>query len=317
MAGTQLFPIIYDYISDRSRNRTVAFGWEYMSVFFRVIGIVVGGLGLLVPVREGSAEKLPPFKILANGTRYELALGPEQRKLQEVSVYFESAGNVSSAVVFEIEGPPELRGTVSSVLVPKGGGDESVLLESAGATEPLQILGPKGKGYDAVVIDGTNGGGGIRAVYHLHKDACLPRASTRYLSRLTLDLSKIDRALYDPGFVVRLAMQEVPFSGSQIASIKPSSDGKYRGEPILLMGTISYGGEYATITKRKGGKVRSRSRIPVVKYVSYKGRSLSLARLRGKLRGGKATVELSNGGFIYGVCFKLERRRQVRNGYPL
>jgi hypothetical protein len=58
-------------------------------------------------------------------------------------------------------------------------------------------------------------------------------------------------------------------------------------------------------------------RIPIVKYVGYKGYGLSLARIKGLLNGGKATFELSNGGDIYGVCFSLARKRQVRNGYPM
>jgi hypothetical protein len=117
---------------------------------------------------------------------------------------------------------------------------------------------------------------------------------------------------------VSVALQEFPFKRDQAASIKPSSDGKYRGEPILLMQTIAYGSEYVNIRQyAKSGKLRSARRIPIIKYVGYRGLSLSLARLRGLLNGGKATFELTNGSDIYGVCFSLARRRQVRNGYPM
>jgi hypothetical protein len=90
----------------------------------------------------------------------------------------------------------------------------------------------------------------------------------------------------------------------------------YKGEPILLMSTMAYGGEYVSIVKWAKGKIASIKEIPVVKYVSYRGYNLSLARLNGTLSGGKVTYELSDGGLTYGVCLAAERRRQYANGYP-
>ena len=174
-----------------------------------------------------------------------------------------------------------------------------------------------GKEYDSFILDAGGGANGkFEFLYHMHKDACLPSKSTQYLSRLFINVSGVSQAELDKGIVIRVGIKELPYSGSRAASIKPAADGKYRGEPILLMSSVGYGNEYVNVVKRKSHVVRSRKRIPVVKYVSYKGYSLSLSRLRGMLRGGQATFELSNGGYIYGVCFKLVRKRQVTNGYP-
>jgi hypothetical protein len=151
--------------------------------------------------------------------------------------------------------------------------------------------------------------------YHLQKDACTGGKTDRYVSRVKLDLSKVDPSLYDLTFKVRLSLKEFKYAGAQVASIKPESDGKYKNEPILLMATIG-NPEYVNIVYWRKKRIARTRRIPVVKYVSYKGYGLSLARLIGSLNGGRATFELTNGGDIYGVCFTAVRRRQSVNGYP-
>jgi hypothetical protein len=178
-------------------------------------------------------------------------------------------------------------------------------------------LGLKANEYDGFAIAREGGNGTMSFLYHSQKDACAPERTEVFHTGVWFDLSGISPDLRATGFTIRLAMREHQFQGARVASIKPASDGKYRGEPILLMGAVQYGGEYVNVVRRSRAGVRSTRRIPVVKYVSYKGYTLSLARLRNVLRGGRATFELTNGGLIYGVCFELRRRRQVANGYPL
>jgi len=54
--------------------------------------------------------------------------------------------------------------------------------------------------------------------------------------KVKLDLSGIDPTLYDQGFSISIAVKESPFKGKRVASIKPSSDGKYYGEADLAHG---------------------------------------------------------------------------------
>ncbi len=259
-------------------------------------------------------------QVVADGTEASFSFGAGYIPSEPFAVYFTSPGIVSLAVEVGVDGPPGLAGKVEGALLGKGTRDDTSIDSSSLRWEGYQIIAAGAKGrkeYASFVIDPSGEGGAISFLYHLQKDACLPREDVVYVSRLVLDLSAIPQAQFEQGFSIRVALREYNYPGSQVASIKPASDGKYRGEPILLMGTMQHGGEYVNIIRRSNGKVRSRRRIPVVKYVSHRGQALSLARLQGVLRGGKATFELSNGGAVYGVCFSLERRRQFANGYKL
>jgi hypothetical protein len=259
-------------------------------------------------------------QIVADGTEAEFSFTSAYSASEPFAVYFTSPGIVSLAVEVGVDGPPGLAGKVEGALLGKGAWDDMSIDRASLRWEEYKIIAQGAKGrkeYASFVIDPSSDGGAISFIYHLHKDACLSREDVVYGSRLVLDLSAIPQAQFEKGFTIRVALREYNYPGSQVASIKPASDGKYRGEPILLMGTMQYGGEYVNIIRRSNGRVRSRRRIPVVKYVSHRGQALSLARLQGVLRGGRATFELSNGGAIYGVCFSLERRRQFANGYKL
>ncbi len=258
--------------------------------------------------------------VQADGSEYTFSFDANSSKSELFAVYFVSPGVVSLPVGVGVEGPPGLKGYAEGVYV---GGSDSIGPDGvSGLTRwdsyKLIAQGASGRSeYASFVIDPSSGGGVISFAYHLQKDACLARTGGRYVSRIVLDLSAVPDDLFEKGFSLRVALREYPYAGAQVASIKPASDGKYRGEPILLMATMQYGGEYVNIIRRSNGKIRSRRRIPVVKYVSHRGQALSLARLQGVLRGGKATFELSNGGSVYGVCFDLVRRRQFANGYRL
>ena len=259
-------------------------------------------------------------RVEADGTEASFSFNSTYSPSEPFAVYFTSPGNVSVAVEVGVDGPPGLAGRVEGAFGGKGPAEQSALEDGSLRWDSFKLIAQGAKArkeYDSFLIDPASEGGAVSFIYHLQKDACLPRTDAGYVSRLVFDLRGVPQAQFEQGFSIRVALREYRYPGSQVASIKPSSDGKYRGEPILLMATMQYGGEYVNIIRRSNGKIRSRRRIPVVKYVSHRGQALSLARLRGVLRGGKATFELSNGGAVYGVCFALERRRQFANGYKL
>jgi hypothetical protein len=288
----------------------------------RYKGLVVA---LVLSIFSSAACSAPsfavePFEIPATGELYEVALGPSDSPTTPIEVYFVSSGSVSLAVGLVVEGPPGTKAVVDSINLPSGVSSYSEAIGRGVVPEPstlASLTDAKGRPTDSFIIDPAGSGGRVQLLYHLHKNACLPDKSTRYVSRITLLLNEIAPKYFADGFKLRMAVKEHRYSGSEVASIKPVAEGKYRGEPILLMGTIQYGNEYVNLIRRAGQQVRSRRRLPVVKYVYHRGHSLSLARLRGLLNGGKATFELSNGGYIYGVCFNLARRRQTANNYPL
>ncbi len=263
---------------------------------------------------------LEPFEIPATGDLYEVNLGSADAPSSPLEVYFISSGNVSLAVGLVVEGPPGTQAILDSISLSSGISSYAEAQRRGVMSEPATLTSAndsKGRETDRFIIDPKGAGGRVQVFYHLHKDACQPEQKSRYVSRVTFLLDQIPAQYFSDGFTLKVAVKEFPYTGSDVASIKPISEGKYRGEPILLMGSIQYGNEYVNLIRRTGQRVRSRQRLPVVKYVYHRGHSLSLARLRGVLNGGKATFELSNGGYIYGVCFSLVRRRQTANNYPL
>jgi hypothetical protein len=270
---------------------------------------------LWLPLTLQAAQE---FQVAADATEYSLTVGAEQITDPRISLLFVSNGNETTAIMMGIDGPAGLRGEVAGARLLKGGSISNQALDNSPLREsyPIRLMGEE-KLARYFEIARTSEGGIIQFIYHLQKDACKPDASARYISRVLLDFSQVAPDKLSQGITLRFAIKEYTYQGSRVASVKPASDGKYRGEPILLMASTQYGGEYVTIIQRGKRGVRSRLRIPVVKYVFHRGHTLSLARLRGALRGGRATFELSSGAAVYSVCFALERRRQVANGYPL
>lgn len=274
----------------------------------------------LVPVSAARANEALAYEVVADGTTYQANFTEANRNIKEFTVYFVSEGNNTTSVAVSLQGPVGAQARARIGLMGAGGSEAAAKDLSFGAEAKFRTSQSK-REFAQAVIEGDANASSASSVYswfHLHKDACSGSKTTKYLAKVTVDVSKVDQALYANGFSLLVSLQEFRFKGAQVASIKPASDGKYYGEPILLMGTVSYGNEYVNIrTYAKAGKLRSQRRIPIVKYVGYRGYGLSLARLRGLLNGGKATFELSNGGDVYGVCFSLVRKRQVRNGYPM
>ncbi len=274
-------------------------------------------LALLSVAPLVEAQELAPYEIVPDGRQYEVQMGPSEIGLKNISVYFVSTGNVSNNVTVDIMGPKGLVGTARGGFI--GGEVAASALSSPTAVNALAVRAYPDKkeapSFTTITYGSDLREGYASANFHLQKDACGPKTG-RYVAQIKLDLNGVAPELYDQVFSIVLSVRENPFKGDKVASVKPSSDGKYRGEPILLMQTIGYGGEYVNKVTWKNGRIVAQKRIPIVKYVGYMGYGLSLARIKNLIGGGKHTYELSNGSDIYGVCLKASRTRQRVNGYP-
>lgn len=270
-----------------------------------------------VGIRSGSSETY--HYISPHDGEYSFSVGGNGAFDDTHAIYFSSPGNETLVVAVGLDGPQGLTGSIDAVSIPGASPISPAHFTDSNSLEKLKVIAPTQAGfreYERFMIDGADGI--VRFFYQIHKDACRSDKEVKYLSRVVLNFAGVAQERLAEGVTVRIAMQEYHHAGSKVASIKPVAEGMYRGEPILLMGATQYGGEYVNVIRRgKNGRIQSKRRIPIVKYVYHRGHTLSLARLRGILRGGKATFELSNGAAIYGVCFELVRRRQVANGYPL
>jgi len=281
--------------------------------------LALSALSIAINVGVVHADALAPFEATPDGREYEIRLGSAQKNITELSVFFVSSGNVSTSVEVKAIAP------LGTKITARGGihrtGEPEATLAASNLIQQFKFRTEASSRKELLeapltVMSDYPNYGSTYAWYHFQKDACTGGKTAQYVTEVKIDLNGINQAEYDNVFVVRLALKEFRFGGDKVASIKPSSDGKYKGEPILLMQSIAYNSEYVNIVTWANGKIRTQKRIPIVKYVGYKGYGLSLARLKGHLDGGKATFELSNGGDIYGVCFNKTRTRQVANGYP-
>ena len=271
---------------------------------------------LLMCAHAAAAQELAPYEIEPTGKQYEIRLGTNQKSLKAISVYFVSTGNVSNAVTIDLTGPVGLKGTVVSGSI--GSLDGATALAGGASLRQLAVRTyPNKKEMQsfATVSDYDPSYGYVAPWFHLSRDAC-GKKTDRYVAQIKLDLTGIAPELYDKVFSIVISVKESKYQGKRVASIKPASDGKYYGEPILLMNTVGYGDEYVNKVTWKKGKVATTTRLPVVKYVGYRGYGLSLIRVKNVLKGGKHTWELSNGGEVYGVCLNATRTRQRINGYP-
>lgn len=156
----------------------------------------------------------------------------------------------------------------------------------------------------------------VRREYYtlLHKNACRAK-STRYWLRITVDLTALlpeQRA----GATIGVQANEYQFTGDKAATIKPVSDGKFAPQPIILMSFLgTFCGQRINLVKWSSDRPKIAAQIKVEDLVPYKGRILTRSPVGKYLKGGKATFELQNVRSSYGVCFRLERKRQKVNGY--
>lgn len=151
------------------------------------------------------------------------------------------------------------------------------------------------------------------------KDACAKRSTTvvvkfSFDNFSTAELQKLGSYSF--------SVKNSSYKGKRRASIKPDSDGKYRGSPLILMesGGFWVGTPKIRLVKYKNQKPKFLNIAPT-NYLFYRGVKLVRAPIRkGILSGGRGTFEISViQGYepvAYGVCFHLQRYRQRVNGYP-
>jgi hypothetical protein len=224
----------------------------------------------LFPLFSAAAQSAPVYEVVADGTTYQANFTAATRNIKEFTVYFVSEGNNSTSVAVGLQAPNGARAKAQIGFLGAKDVKQAVSDLSFGMETKFRNTTSKKEFSESVVKaeEGSSSLGSSYSWFHLHKDACSGSKKSQYLAKVTVNVSDVDPALYEKGFTVFVALQEYRFKGAQVASIKPASDGKYFGEPILLMGTIAYGNEYVNIRRyAKEGKLRSMKRIPVVKYV--------------------------------------------------
>jgi hypothetical protein len=284
--------------------------------FFSFLTTCAGVVALLTTHFQ-LAHAQSSYEIKADGAPYSIRLGANQRSLGKLTVYFRSLGNISSAVTVEVKGPAGVKVSARGGFA--GSADPVTVLQTADRTQAYKMRDSNTSERDFYTLTSQYPQAGeVTGLtwFHLQKDACSGDTKSVYVAEVTLDLMGVDPAMWNSGFPLTLAVKEFPYRGEKASSIKPSSDGMYRGEPIILMSSIQYGSEYFVINRWKSGRLVNSRKLAVAKYAGWRGYSLALGRLKGLLTGGKATFELSNGGDIYGACFTLQRRRQTAHGYP-
>ena len=151
----------------------------------------------------------------------------------------------------------------------------------------------------------------------LSKNAC--KNSGKYLIRVVLDLSGINPAVKNTGYSIAASVATIDHKGSRAASIKPKSDGKYAGKPIVLMAALSAFGSSGGQSIRAQtfnalGIPRTYFTTRQIDFIFYNG-VFARAPISGALRGGRVNFEYISGDSIYSVCFSGSATRQNINGY--
>jgi hypothetical protein len=154
-------------------------------------------------------------------------------------------------------------------------------------------------------------------VMHVFHDEC--KKTGKYAAIIQVDLSKVSKASIDAGVKITITATESEYEGKKAASLKPSGDGQYKGQPLLLTSIIGlndkhdYGFWSAGRTKRLQKIVNHKI---VRRNIIYFGMLLEYSLPQRSLNGGRMTVYTYNTSNAYGVCFQAVRRRQSFNGYP-
>lgn len=148
----------------------------------------------------------------------------------------------------------------------------------------------------------------------LHKDSCHKKG--QYLVLVTLDFTKVAGLGTDP-FDITVRVNEFRRKNGRESALKPESEGRYAPRPIVMMNWLGNTcGNRIDVVKWKKRKPKNITPLNVYSLLSYKDMVLNLALVDNALTGGRGTAELYTGDEAYGVCFKLVRKRQNKNGYP-
>ena len=159
----------------------------------------------------------------------------------------------------------------------------------------------------------------VQVASFLRKNTCDAKIKG-YVVRLRVLLDGVDASTLAAGFTVQAKIAEVIFTGNKASSLKPKSDGRFFPNPLFLISSTGYSvygdKENVSLYRWVKGAPRYLLSLPIYSYMYY--RNLRLARIVATkaMRGGKATLEITGGTYIYSGCYELSRRRQSLYGYP-
>jgi len=137
----------------------------------------------------------------------------------------------------------------------------------------------------------------------LNKDAC-SLASDKYLIRLTIDLSSVNRAALGSLITIKGRLFTDQYKGRTSASIKPESEGKFFPKPLVLMSSLGWN-ESISVRQWKNGVPTGRQEIPVdgSDRVFWQGLVLARAPIDKLLRAGSSLAR------NFATSEQLRRRR--------
>ena len=169
---------------------------------------------------------------------------------------------------------------------------------------PPSVVTPQGNSLSTSYVSGS---------VLLKKNACGKKTDT-YPIEVVVDLSGIDPPVKQQGFTITSSFKAAPYSGCKAATVKPTSDGKYAPQPLLLMCSLGWN-QSLSLDQWSGTKLRRSTPIKILDFVYYRGKSLTRSTVGKYLRGGKGSFTLASPSAAYNVCFSLTRSRQRANGY--
>jgi hypothetical protein len=142
------------------------------------------------------------------------------------------------------------------------------------------------------------------------KDACAEAEKRRpYLVRFEIRLKKHSSS------PIAVNLTEEINTGSQAASIKPLSEGRFAPNPLLLMEMLrACGQKVHEATWRRERPVVSE--LKAEDLITFHNRSFVRVNMGGRMSGGAATYVLSTPDTAYGVCFQRNAVRQYAGDYP-
>jgi hypothetical protein len=175
--------------------------------------------------------------------------------------------------------------------------------------------------WETIPGDGSSGENGpqVRSfTMHIFRDEC--KKTGKYAAIIQVDLSKVSKASIAAGFKISITATESEFEGRKAASLKPSGDGQFKGQPLLLTSPVGVLNDIHDYGFWSAGRNKRLQRIVnhriVRRNIIYFGMIFEYSLPQKSLNGRQMTVYTYDASAAYGVCFQAVKRRQYYNGYP-
>ena len=113
-------------------------------------------------------------------------------------------------------------------------------------------------------------------------------------------------------------MQMIPYlvkyKDRVAGKIKVGDDnGMYAGRWILLIAQIQKNKDRINAVKWKGNKIKSTTNIRIGNFGKYRNFPATRSQIGALLKGGKATIEVTNGYQALSICFAMKKKVQEVN----